>query len=872
MPKPSGLFEYIRRCVADGSIRTLPLGSSHRLISEPSPYYLLFREGAGRGHNPFAERGFTFHEDGHLRIDRIYTASLDHRTLSYCHGTDYFVKGKDQKIIVHYYFDGLGYLTQFTCKLNGVKIQLNRAETATLLARATEYSDHVSALLQKHQHQVLHLLDRIKAITESITLALKKPVRDLDMIKNLLQQRTGLIATKDALSDEEVTAGNIDSFAAILQSLTTPAVAHTATTVEAEEETEDTVDETAEDLEALAVSTAAAPTPTVKSSRKAAKKKAAKKTYAPLKAQMEILLKQSAALDAKTPVNVLTKYLQEMIELRILLLDIPGDHPLQKDFDKLKTEIQLFVAALKDGNLAHIQALFPYCANQITLDMYHSAVYTWIDESRPQHQTIFKRRLSVFDYLHTKCPIFNTYMRVCTMSYEENPESGISYHILFMAYILRNEELFSALLRYGVNPHLAWRLHKSGSYELAMQVIIQEHVNTGFYVNELVRYGVSIKPNPRRKIIPLADLDKYKGRISAAQYRTLRDAFSTIQRQSTALRTARPDSKPKRDFKDAHGNTIVQCNFLQFIHGFASYHSDSEELFRALANNSTTDSLLLALTYVANAREISTIWISNARSSVLLCADDDTAPLLSMALNGVNDRSSSNNVSLVYECNGPETLDIRRTRFLVELINARFEDIRSEELEAIEQSLRDYVVKVAEQDVGEFYDELYSALNMLFIKSGSLNQAQSEDYMRNFATVGVRSYNLAVRIHAHLKQRLQANAALGVRTSAADLQMYQGAWQIKYAEAMRFLGYAVRAAYYTAFPEIRQSPIIDDCFTKIANIMTNRGAFAGALPAHQREYWEANPITREKMEADLRLNKPWLAVPGAAAGMKGLVS
>lgn len=824
MHEQSGLFAFIMQSIEDNSIIKLPMGGGFKLIRvNQYPAYLLFAPERNLENNPFEDLGFVVGDPGHIRVDSVYSKSLDNRTIAYCHGTEYFVNPATHvKIVVRYYFDQWGHLTQVTCKINEEPMTNHLQQMKLLYERATVYGNAISTLVQKKQQAFMAVTEELEESTQAIIKMLKEPETPLTLIEEMLEHRKELSEKKSQLSDNEDT--EIDQFSNLLMKLIAEKQNPKAKSTTADDDTDEEEHDTEGESNTVAQQVQT-------QCKKSLPKKPANNQTAELAKRLRALVKDSNSLSTHTTSEALGKYLKELTELRVEVLCLTTRNNLFKELDKVKTEIELFQAAIQEAHLEHVKILLPFCGSQIKVQIYFKALHTCLVETY-DNRTKGNRKIPVMDFLHENCSIFKSAIRLLSsMPFESN---GTYYSILYHAYKSCSHELFSALLRYGMNPNTYWVVYQDGVYEMPIQIIVSEPVNTRFYIDELVKYGLKLQGN----IIYVhdADLPKYRDMINPSEYKIL-IANSKKARAKGHKYTFPTNLRNKSD------GSIIKCPLINFAYQNEQKYNDADQLFAALVDHSELESLLIVLPQAAEGPYITQAWLPHSLKSCLAAVDGLAYKQKYKELYGIEMTGTHNHLSLLYRTDG-DGVDQTRTTLLVKKINTRLSSLTPAEIERIEYKLKGYLAMLSSKHLKPFTAEIYLGLNILSIAKGSLNKTQQAEVVHNFAESAFASIERGEGLCRMLEMELRSSLTRGVRLEDDRLNKFKLGIGIEYSMAITNLWRGVQVAYLNSFPEISKLPCVERCFQEAKKILADKRK----LPAEVYDRWKSEFRFREQME------------------------
>jgi len=753
MPQISGLFAFIQQSIKDGTINNFPIGKKHKLkerTDSPS-FYLLKNEATDNEPNPFSDYGFIAKDAGHIRIDSEYSDF-------YCHATESFIKD-NQIITVRYYFDGWGRVIQNPSvnnelDLNGHRVIINSEQLELLSIRAAKYSDAITTLLIRRQEKILTLNAEIEGLGSKVLVAMQKNINDLSKIIELIQQRENLIEQKNVICDQKTLDSKDDSFTLLLQNLL-------------QREHKNNI------------------TP-IPQAIKQQGKNIPNSVDVKLQEAIGKLTRKSNAINDSSSPDVLAQYLENLTALRLEIFRSSIDFKLYKELDALKTEIKLYTAALEQGNLEKIKVLLPYCTNQINMNTYHEQLDKWF-ENAPKNNPIFDKKLKVFDYLHQNCDIFKAFIYIKSLLFIGH--NGKFYSMLYMAFLTFKQTLFSALLRYGANPDIFWTNDENGNYLNAMSVLVKEGANTGFYVNELIRYGVKIKTPTTNKLIN--------------DYITLPAALQKIDNHTS--------STPVDNINDLKLYITTDCAFLQFIYNTKNYNTAPIDLYTALVNNSSLESLLLALPYVTYKLDVKSLWLASSNVSGLHYVQGSIDNLIR------NKREDDNCLSWSYIISGDKDIEFRLVGQLVAAINSKLANISNEELNILEKKILKSIDDMNIKNHDPFLIYSYISLNIIATFRSNLNEEQKVKLIKNFVQAGraaVTSLNMITR---GAECMIRAENAKYNRFNPVVLKYLQQERQEQnYMIVDNFLN-AINVAYN--YPNLKDTPELIEYFDKAKAIL-----------------------------------------------------
>ncbi len=591
MPRISGLFQYVRQ-------RFTREGTQFAVINENVPGKspsLFFRiKEAGGEPNPFADRGFTWsstpRQYPHLRIDLHYHSSISdlpgRRNLSYCHGTEYF--SRDKEIIqIHYYFDAFGNFTHAHTQFipSKERVQLSDSELDILEQRANIYGAKVKDLMKQKAIDFSELTDSIEKKHLEI---LQKLQGNFDKRQLLIEvdELIALIEQKNSFEDlRHVSAAPkflIRSLQALRARINNDEIAEVSSTTP--------VAERDKEPESAAVdTTVSASLPTkAKVKAKDIKKAIAVQIDAEIARCEQSIKKLTLLVKDHTSVEKtnVVEYLKLLDTTRIDLLGLTflsraNKHQVTKiaklyaDAQSLPSAIKLLEDAVLKGDLELVKALFPFCEDLVTNRFYFDLFMNWVMGGADQELSTKKEQ--IFDFFSENCPVFNNFI-------QKSPEmfivieNNLQVNFAFFAYNHKNQSMFAALFRYGLDPN-APMCNLDKLFAPFTVIAKLNPSDTGFYLETLNRHGYSldfkqpyedgqiINPKSAIKTPNLPASHKHKLKSSMAKFAELAATFEMPANFGTAtvvsLRTHKAPLYPLREF------CLETQDFYSYPHLFA---------------------------------------------------------------------------------------------------------------------------------------------------------------------------------------------------------------------------------------------------------------------------------------------------------------
>jgi len=630
--------------------------------------------------------------------------------------------------------------------------------------RAANYSYAIKVLLMKRQEKILRLNKNIEELVSKVLEGMQKK----NNVIPLIQERLRLIEQKNAICDQKTLDSKDNFFAPLLQNLLQ------------REHKNDTVS-----------------TPQVIKEQDKNKPNNIAENFI---RNIKKLTSERKNINNYSSADTLSQYLISLASLRLKFINLPKNFLSSKELDCFKTqltlsvEIKLYADALEQGNLEQIKILLPYCNNQVDMTTYSPAIFDWIfKDARYKYiddKKIFDKKLQVFDYLHENCGIFNAFIYIGSIFLFECKNTYTS--MMHLAYSSRNPLVFSALLRYGANPEFVWIKDKNGNCTSPMDVIVKDRLDTEFYVNELIRYGVTLKTTTINKYF-INNVVKFSS------------AFKDFCNNTRSVRID--------NIKNINSDITINCAFLQFVYDAKNYNTASVNLYIALINHSSLESLVVALPYIANYFDVTSLWFTNSKVGGLTSLNRK---------DGVNIKEDGSCLNLTYIIPEDKGVEIW-VGGLISAITNKLSNISSEALNMLEKKILKLIDNIINNKAhpNPFLMYHYTALNIIATFRSNLNEEQQIKLIENFALAGQVALDNANIIYESQKKVVELVLSQGKSLHLSDIEGCKLERQeLNYMAVNNFLN-AVKVTKQSCYPDLKKLPSVQRCLDEATKIIKN---------------------------------------------------
>ena len=834
MARKSGVFKYIELCLKENilsdviSWKAKLLTKVDRSRQEKCNYYILRNPEPLNELNPFKNLNYKLLQDqtyaAHLSFFESFHSDRSdiagRRDLSYCHGTEYFISSEFAKppkiIIVHYHFNMFGTYIHATCRdqsdQSGNRIPTTPQQEFILRERAQQYQEAFQQILEKKNAKYLALSEKIAKGNDELTLSVANGSIKQDELIKKVRQQCALNTIKDSIGDfKKDSSASFRMFEKIItqfsESNSTP-VATVPTAVASEV--------SAEYPEMLITATAQTPvianqdTPIENTNNYQDK-------IAEFATQLDDLSKISKTIKASSDEQQIANYLNALIAFRtgLFVFSLTFNtkkiasklHKLSQETDKLKKPEQIFEAAIKDLNLAHIKASFEFCSHLVSYSFFSYLIDEWVVAAKAKDVAKEDKIAEIADFFSESSDSFLIFIKdISKMIYMRDDGSNSGFSVLGLAYISGSKKMFAAMLDYGFNVHAPLGV-LNGEVLLALACMRIYNCEDDFYIHELIAHGLRF--NERIYTMTKQSIkESLASTNSLISRRTIKE-LNHLEKKMTTIGVKVVDGSMINN-NQLH-KEVTNCEFIKFTEvGLKK----SLILYAAYAKYCPLSSLLFSAACIATRNSMNIYSLSSSKRAGL-----ELTHSMQTVFNEVFGLEPSyqykNILNFIDINNKPvDSVCVKMLTIICDMIRERFSaTLAIDDFENALAELDELLNAVTKQGDNEAISGCYIATVFLFGLKGGLSATELLLCVQMW-------HNAGQAILAELEKAKDAirtttrdpNHQEEAQTTIAYLRDLNDLFMSKANEKFMF---AVQLAYLSPYPEIIDSKVVEACFTNL---------------------------------------------------------